>query len=69
LQIEARVPARTATPTVQAPPGGPTPQRSASMPVVAGFGGGKVMDRRRWLIIAAIALSVIALGIVAALLK
>jgi len=71
LKIEAVVPARTATPTVQSPPGGPTHPRSTSMPQVAGFGGASraAADRRRWLIIAAIALAVIGLGIVAALLK
>jgi serine/threonine-protein kinase len=66
MRIEAQIPSRPATPTVSEPPSAMIP-RQTSIPPVAGFGAAPAS--RRWLIIAAIALTLIAFGIAVALLR
>jgi eukaryotic-like serine/threonine-protein kinase len=67
VRVEAKVPARTATPTVADPPGlRPEPRQTSRPPVVAGFDGA---GSRRWLVIVAIAVAVIAAGLTIAVLR
>ncbi len=69
VKIEAKVPPRTATPTVQESPGGPPrPEvRRTSIPPVAGFG--KQESNQRWLLILGVAIAILAAAITFALVR
>jgi hypothetical protein len=71
VKIESRAPERTATPTVSEHPGGRPEIRPTSIPPVAGFDRRRPAEPlgRRWLVILAVAVLILAAGITAALLR